>query len=84
MTGWTNAAVVAGATVSVMIYMHTTFATASDMQDLKQTMVTNNIQEAMWTECERPNPARRKQIELDRVRYEQEFDQALPWVCSTE
>ena len=84
MTGWLNASVVAGATAAVMTYMHVNFASASDMQDLKQTMVTNHIQEAMWTECERPNPSRRRQIELDRVRYEQEFDQALPWVCTPE
>ncbi len=82
MTGYINASLIVGATVSVLTYMELNFAKASEFAELKELMVAEGVQRRMWIWCREPQRDDLKaRIEAERVRFMQEFGHSLEWPC---
>ncbi len=83
MTGYINASLIVGATVSVLTYMHLNFASAADMSELKEIVVTATIQRMMWDWCKESDRADLKhRIEADRADFARDFHHPIEWVCT--
>ncbi len=82
MKSWSTIAAIVAATASVMVYMHTTFALATDFAELKEIIVADGIQSRMWRHCETPNNELKRRIENERTKFKAEFDYAVDWPCT--
>ena len=83
MTGYANATMIVAATASVLTYMHLNFASASDMSELKEIVVAQNIQRMMWRFCDNPaSDELKRRIEFDRAMFERSFGHKLDWACT--
>lgn len=82
MTGYINASMIVGATASVLTYMHLNFASAADMSELKEIVVSQNIQRLMWRACDKlDNDELKRRIEYDRAAFLRDFGHGIEWVC---
>ena len=82
MTGYANAALIVGATMSVLAYLEMNFAKAAEFDELKELIVADGINRRMWVWCREPHRDDLKaRIEAERIRFMQAFDHEIEWPC---